>query len=186
MPLDADRVGVAVPSESKVQSAAAISKPCASARPAQKDCGTTPIQSPVRCCRSSALSRSVRPAAAQSDARGTREDPGAICRPNAGSGKMRSRDRRAERRPAGARGGRSWHRRQFGQALGDVWTMQARESAVAWLDLLSQRSRSTRLRTRPNVSGVAGPRMPPAHRSIIRHWNADTHIGAADDLARLG
>ena len=31
---------------------------------------------------------------------------------------------------------RSWHRWQIGQALGDVRTMQAHESAVAWLDLL--------------------------------------------------
>ena len=31
---------------------------------------------------------------------------------------------------------RSWHRWQIGQSLGGVRTMEAHESAVAWLDLL--------------------------------------------------
>ncbi len=31
---------------------------------------------------------------------------------------------------------RSWHRWQFNQALGDVGTMQAHETAIAYLDLL--------------------------------------------------
>ena len=31
---------------------------------------------------------------------------------------------------------RSWHRWQISQSLGDVRTMEAHESAVAWLDLL--------------------------------------------------
>ena len=31
---------------------------------------------------------------------------------------------------------RSWHRWQLSQSLGDVRTMEAHESAIAWLDLL--------------------------------------------------
>ena len=31
---------------------------------------------------------------------------------------------------------RSWHRWQISQSLGDVRTMEAHESAIAWLDLL--------------------------------------------------
>ncbi|MCJ2098915.1 hypothetical protein [Methylobacterium sp. E-046] len=31
---------------------------------------------------------------------------------------------------------RSWHRWQISQSLGDVRTMEAHETAIAWLDLL--------------------------------------------------
>ena len=31
---------------------------------------------------------------------------------------------------------RSWHRWQINQSLGDVRTMEAHETAIAWLDLL--------------------------------------------------